>query len=227
MRHERSSSTAVVIVVGLAALVQGFMPPPAPLLTARISAGSSRASTARPESTAASVTSCSTSRLSRTIACAAADSSTELLLDLENTAADGTPDRAPAAAAVEAGGGLEASGEGAEQEEEGKGEGDDNEEDSGWVEDSAELLSKGAGAIGAGVKSVALASKPLKREPSGRLVPDGQGLLNLVRGRWGERGTPNCSISGITAVAVKAEGGDDCRRRERRVVCSSIGNGRA
>jgi len=33
---------------------------------------------------------------------------------------------------------------------------------------------------GAGVKSMALASKPLKRQADGRLVPDGQGLLNLV-----------------------------------------------
>lgn len=173
MRHERSSST-VVMVVGLATLVQGFMPPAA---LPQASLQQPRASTARlGRSTAA--TSDGTSRIRRTVACAAADS-TELLLDLgegNTSAEDDTPGRAPAV--VEAGGLLDTV---ANETKEGSEEGAGEEEEGGWVEDSAELLSMGAGAIGAGVKSVALASQPLKREASGRLVPDGQGLLNLVR----------------------------------------------
>ena len=184
MRHERCSSTGLVMAVGLAALVvQGFMPPalPRPRL---LQLAQSRTSTcARMGSSSAagaarSATGNGTSGASRTAA-RAVDSSTELLLDVADAAPDGTP-------VVEATGLLETAEpevvEGQEEEEEGE------EEEGGWVGDSAELLSKGAGAIGAGVKSVALASKPVKREAStGRLELDGQGLLNLVRGRRRER----------------------------------------
>lgn len=84
-----------------------------------------------------------------------------------------------------------------------------------WKKDSAELLSKGADAVGAGVKSMALASKPLKRQADGRLVPDGQGLLNLVskqncRGsferRWKKPAAGRCSHRGTAGHRRPAQG---------------------
>lgn len=54
---------------------------------------------------------------------------------------------------------------------------EEEQEEAGWV---GETLSKGAEAVVSGVKSAARASKPLRREADGRIVPDGDGLLNLV-----------------------------------------------
>lgn len=59
----------------------------------------------------------------------------------------------------------------------------EEDEEGTWAEDfqAVEMLTKGAGAVGAGVKSVALASTPLKLKPDGRIVMNADGLLNLVR----------------------------------------------
>ncbi|CAN0293361.1 unnamed protein product [Ectocarpus sp. 12 AP-2014] len=66
---------------------------------------------------------------------------------------------------------LLATGDSEEQQEE-----EQEQEETGWV---GETLSKGAEAVVSGVKSAARASKPLRREADGRIVPDGDGLLNL------------------------------------------------
>ncbi|CAM9813381.1 unnamed protein product, partial [Ectocarpus sp. 13 AM-2016] len=67
---------------------------------------------------------------------------------------------------------LLATGDSEEQQEE-----EQEQEETGWV---GETLSKGAEAVVSGVKSAARASKPLRREADGRIVPDGDGLLNLI-----------------------------------------------
>lgn len=154
-----------------------------------------RATSARRPRASPSLTSINASRLSRTACSAAANSSTDFVLDPSPSstsstrtretiepAADASITTADAVVAVEAAPAAAAATSAAAPAAP---PGDDEvqeEEEGGWAEDfqAVEMLSKGAGAVGEGVKSVARASSPLKRKPDGSIVMDADGLLNLV-----------------------------------------------
>ncbi|CAM9467187.1 unnamed protein product [Ectocarpus sp. 8 AP-2014] len=120
----------------------------------------------------------STRRRPTRITCAASDPSSELVLDPSRRSDDDSTSRDIEGISNDDDARLSqralllrATGDSEKQQEEEK-----EQEETGWV---GETLSKGAEAVVSGVKSAARASKPLRREADGRIVPDGDGLLNL------------------------------------------------
>ncbi|CAN0085558.1 unnamed protein product [Pylaiella littoralis] len=189
MRH-RCSPSASCIVVGLlvdqGCRARGFAappslgsklratPPPFSLLSFSTFVPREQPNKTSAWRRASSLTCINSRRLSRTACAAAAKSSTDLTLDPSPSSPSRRETSGPSDAAEPPVVPLEAAAIGDEVVQE-------EDEEGTWAEDfqAVEMLTKGAGAVGAGVKSVALASTPLKLKPDGRIVMNADGLLNL------------------------------------------------